>query len=69
MGLPTEKAYQIFNAFFTTKPRGSDMALAIGRSIIESHGGSLWASANNDRGATFRFTLLAGVTAISPSLT
>jgi PAS domain S-box-containing protein len=57
VGLPVDKADQIFNAFFTTKPEGSGMGLAISRSIVESHGGRLWASANNGRGATFQFTL------------
>jgi PAS domain S-box-containing protein len=56
-GLPTENADQIFNAFFTTKPEGSGMGLAISRSIIESHGGRLWATPNDGTGATFHFTL------------
>src|SRR5579864_7796632 len=57
MGLPAEKADQIFNAFFTTKAQGSGMGLAISRSIVESHGGRLWATANHGRGATFSFNL------------
>jgi PAS domain S-box-containing protein len=57
VGLPKEKMEQIFSAFFTTKPQGSGMGLAISRSIVESHGGRLWATANNGRGATFHFTL------------
>ena len=57
VGLPAEKAEQIFDAFFTTKPEGSGMGLAISRSIIESHGGRVWASANSGKGATFHFTL------------
>jgi PAS domain S-box-containing protein len=68
VGLPAEKADQIFNAFFTTKPQGSGMGLPISRSIIESHGGRLWASANNGGGATFQFTLRAEVTRPSPSV-
>ncbi len=56
-GLSPEQAEQIFNAFFTTKPRGTGMGLAISRSIIESHGGHLWAADNSPRGATFCFTL------------
>jgi PAS domain S-box-containing protein len=57
VGLPAEKADQVFNAFFTTKPQGSGMGLAISRSIVESHGGRLWATPNDGRGATFQFTL------------
>lgn len=57
VGLPAENVDQIFTAFFTTKPQGSGMGLAISRSIIEAHGGRLWASANSRGGATFQFTL------------
>src|SRR5271165_5195499 len=57
VGLPADKADRIFDAFFTTKPQGSGMGLAISRSIVESHGGRLWATSNEGRGATFRFTL------------
>jgi PAS domain S-box-containing protein len=57
VGLPPEHADDIFRAFFTTKPHGTGMGLAISGSIIESHGGRLWASANKGRGATFLFTL------------
>jgi PAS domain S-box-containing protein len=57
VGLPAEKADQIFDAFFTTKTQGSGMGLAISRSIVDSHGGRLWATANDGRGATFYFTL------------
>jgi PAS domain S-box-containing protein len=56
-GLPTGNVDQIFSAFFTTKPQGSGMGLAISRSIVESHGGRLWATANDGRGAIFHFTL------------
>jgi PAS domain S-box-containing protein len=55
-GLPVGSVDQIFSAFFTTKPQGSGMGLAISRSIVESHGGRLWATANEGRGATFHFT-------------
>jgi len=57
VGLPAENAEEIFNAFFTTKPEGSGMGLAISRSIVESHGGRLWATPSEGRGATFQFTL------------
>jgi len=66
VGLPAEKTDQIFSAFFTTKPQGSGMGLAISRSIVESHGGKLWASANSGGGATFHFTLPIQVTESSP---
>ena len=62
VGLPMEKMDQIFSAFFTTKPQGSGMGLAISRSIVESHGGRLWATANDGRGATFYFSLPIRVT-------
>jgi signal transduction histidine kinase len=57
VGLPPQQADLIFNAFFTTKANGLGMGLSISRSIIESHGGKLWAIANPLRGATFQFTL------------
>jgi len=66
VGLPAEKVDQIFSAFFTTKPQGSGMGLAISRSIVESHGGQLWATANDGRGATFHFTLPIQTTESSP---
>jgi PAS domain S-box-containing protein len=66
VGLPMEKMDQIFSAFFTTKPQGSGMGLAISRSIVESHGGQLWASANSGGGATFHFTLPIQVAESSP---
>ena len=66
VGLPTEKMDQIFSAFFTTKPQGSGMGLAIPRSIVESHGGRFWATANSGRGATLHFTLPSVVKAVEP---
>jgi PAS domain S-box-containing protein len=57
VGLPTENPDQIFDSFVTTKPHGTGMGLAITRSIVESHGGRLWAIANDGPGATFMFTL------------
>jgi PAS domain S-box-containing protein len=63
VGLPPHQTDQIFNAFFTTKPHGTGMGLRISRSIIESHGGRLWAADNSPRGASFQFTLPAKVEA------
>src|SRR6266852_2200007 len=63
VGFPAEQAEQIFKAFFTTKVNGTGMGLPISRSIIESHGGRLWATGDCGRGATFQFTLPAAVAA------
>jgi|HubBroStandDraft_6_1064221.scaffolds.fasta_scaffold04077_8 PAS domain S-box-containing protein len=57
VGLPPQQADQLFNAFFTTKPHGTGMGLRISRSIVESHGGRLWAANNSPRGASFYITL------------
>ena len=56
-GLASEQGDEIFRAFYTTKPEGTGRGLTISRSIIESHGGRLWATANSGPGATFHFTL------------
>jgi C4-dicarboxylate-specific signal transduction histidine kinase len=63
VGLPPQQADQIFNAFFTTKLHGTGMGLRISRSIVESHGGRLWAENNSPRGANFYFTLSSKVEA------
>ena len=57
VGLPSHQADKIFQAFFTTKPDGIGMGLAICRSIVESHSGRLWAAANSPRGASFHLIL------------
>ena len=59
VGLPTEEPDRIFATFFSTKPQGTGMGLPISRSIVELHGGRLWATANGGRGATFHVTLPA----------
>src|SRR6266481_6421682 len=57
VGLPVQQGDKIFKAFFTTKPQGTGMGLRISHSIIESHGGRLWAANNSPRGASFCFSL------------
>ncbi len=58
-GLPPESLERLFDAFHTTKPSGMGMGLSICRSIIEAHGGRVWAGANAPKGAVFQFTLPA----------
>ena len=58
-GFPQRDAHRVFDLFYTTKPEGMGVGLAISRSIVRSHGGSLWAVANARGGATFRFTIPA----------
>jgi C4-dicarboxylate-specific signal transduction histidine kinase len=60
IGLDPESREQVFDAFHSTKPDGLGLGLSISRSIIEGHGGRLWAESNNGPGATFQFTLLKG---------
>jgi signal transduction histidine kinase len=60
-GLDRNSVDRLFNAFYTTKPHGLGMGLSISRSIIEAHGGRLWASANVPKGALFQFTLPVAV--------
>ena len=62
VGLPPQQADKIFNAFFTTKGHGTGMGLRISRTIVESHGGRLWAADNSPRGASFYFTLATKAT-------
>ncbi len=57
LGVPPDQTEHVFDAFFTTKQDGTGMGLPISRSIIESHGGRLWATGNGEPGATFHFTL------------
>jgi len=59
-GLDSANLERVFDAFFTTKPDGMGMGLAISHTIVESHGGRLWATANTPRGAVFQFTLPTG---------
>ena len=67
IGIPQNQAAQIFNAFFTTKEHGTGMGLRISRTIIEAHGGRLWATDNHPRGASFHFTLAVRSDAASPN--
>jgi hypothetical protein len=59
VGLKMEEKDRLFDAFYTTKPQGLGMGLAISRSIIDAHGGRLWAEPNKGPGATFLISLPA----------
>jgi PAS domain S-box-containing protein len=65
VGLDPENLTDVFSAFFTTKPGGMGIGLSISRTIVEAHGGRLWATPNDGPGATFQFTLPAGSERVS----
>ena len=56
-GIDPSHLERVFDAFYTTKSRGTGMGLSICRSIVDAHGGRLWAEANEPRGTVFQFTL------------
>jgi len=66
-GLPPGSLDLLFNAFYTTKPQGMGMGLAISRSIVEAHGGRLWVTPNEPHGAVFQFTLPSGADTVACS--
>ena len=63
-GLAAERAEHVFDAFYSTKQHGMGLGLSITRTIVHAHGGRIWAAANRNRGATFRFTLPIGETSL-----
>jgi signal transduction histidine kinase len=64
VGIAPQVLGRIFEPFYTTKPEGTGMGLAISRSIIEAHGGRLWAEPSTPRGTTFQYTLPAGIESV-----
>jgi signal transduction histidine kinase len=61
IGIDSQNLDKIFDTFYTTKPQGMGMGLAISRSIVENHGGRLWATVNAPGGAVFQFVLPVGI--------
>ena len=68
IGIDSQNLERIFDAFYSTKSQGMGMGLAISRSIVENHGGRLWAVPNDGPGATFQFTLQVGSEKEGPSI-
>ena len=60
LGINAQDLHRMFDAFFTTKPTGMGMGLSLSRSIIEAHGGRIWAAANEGPGLTVQFSLPGG---------
>jgi signal transduction histidine kinase len=69
VGITPEEADRLFTAFYTTKPGGLGMGLSICRSIIQAHGGKVWAVPNDGPGMTFHFTVAADGQAANPANT
>ncbi|MFA6047144.1 MAG: ATP-binding protein, partial [Phycisphaerales bacterium] len=59
-GIPAQDLEKVFEPFFSTKPKGMGMGLSISRTIVQAHGGRLWATANPVQGCSFHFTLPSG---------